>query len=130
MALKPSLSNLEVRVSALEILVYKMIESLAVAKVAEKTADKALAMAQEALVIITSAKAQEPQDNTEDPFADAELPTEEATPDVSVRALRGLMAKRANQAKEEEIGDDEQINKIIEAEDAAAEANALSITTE
>ena len=51
MALKPSLSNLEVRVSALEILVYKMIESLAVAKVAEKTADKALAMAQEALVV-------------------------------------------------------------------------------
>lgn len=130
MPTKPSMSNLEVRVGALEILVYRMVETIATAKIAEKTADKALAMAQEALVIVTSAKSQEVED-TEDPFLEASIPPEEATPDVSVRALRGLASKRAAEAKrDDEIVDDEKLNKLIEAEDAAAESDALRITTE
>lgn len=130
MPLKPSLSNLEVRVGALEILVYRMVETIATAKIAEKTADKALAMAQEALVIVTSAKSQEVEE-TEDPFLEASVPPEEATPDVSVRALRGLASKRAADGKrDEEFVDDEKMNKLIEAEDAAAEFDALHITTE
>ena len=59
-------ADLEARVLVLEKLVDKLYDCLAVSRVAEKTADKALQMAQEALVIITSySKAQAP---TPDPL--------------------------------------------------------------
>ena len=48
------LNELSIRVGYLEKMLDKALSAIATAAVAEKTADKALAMAQEALVVITS----------------------------------------------------------------------------
>lgn len=53
-------SDLETRVAVLEKLLDRVLDSISECKVATKTADKALQMAQEALVIITSGKNEAP----------------------------------------------------------------------
>lgn len=51
---KDSYSDLSARVRALELLVDKLMDKMGDAVVAAKTSDKALAMAQEAIAIVTS----------------------------------------------------------------------------
>lgn len=53
-----TVKDLEVRVALLEKMLDKALEAVALASVASKTADKALAMAQEAVVVVTSAQQQ------------------------------------------------------------------------
>jgi len=50
--------DLEIRVALLEKMLDRALDSVTTAAVASKTADKALAMAQEALVVVTSAQQQ------------------------------------------------------------------------
>lgn len=62
--------ELEARIRVLEKLCERIFDAVADAKVAGKTADKALAMAQEALVVVTSQLQQRPAGEPSDPFSD------------------------------------------------------------
>lgn len=80
--LNGKLFDLEIKVKVLEKLYDQSLQALAKASVAEKTADKALAMAQEALVIVMK-----PDQNQSSPNFDFdEAPTLSQTVKVPVRA--------------------------------------------
>lgn len=109
--------NLEARVSALELLVHKLLDSIAVGKVAEKTADKALAMAQEALaMLIMDKKSQEEQDPLD--FAPP-APADVGLP-VRERAVRGLSKYNAQKAEVALVEEPEDDPQQVSQDDIAA----------
>lgn len=99
--------DLKIRVAVLEKMVETLISSVALARVAEKTADKALQMAQEALVIVTSAmKAQEQAAPPVDPmgFDDGLAANVDfSTPASPSGGLAGYMAKRGKPPTDEQL---------------------------
>lgn len=65
--IEETVAELKIEIKVLQKLVGIMMDSVADARLASKTADKALAMAQEALVVVTSSsQAQQYQDPMED----------------------------------------------------------------